>query len=62
MPFFFHLAGKRSLTARCVTIIKSSGLRNSALTPGSDDGVGDRGMSDRDRGRAQQIHDQFRAA
>jgi hypothetical protein len=33
MPFFFHLAGKRSLTARCVTIIKSSGLRNSALTP-----------------------------
>src|SRR5215469_1801229 len=28
-----------------ITIIKSSGLRNSALTPGSDDGVGDRGMS-----------------
>jgi hypothetical protein len=62
MPFFFPFGGKRSLTVRCVTIIKSSGLRNSALTPGSDDGVGDRGMSDRDRGRSQQIYDQFRAA
>jgi len=35
-----------------MTITKSSGLRNSALTPGSDDGVGDRGMSVRDRGYA----------
>jgi len=47
-------------------IIKSSGPRNSALTPGSNDGVGDRGMGDRsqgwgDRGRSQQIRDQFRA-
>ena len=62
MPFFFHLAGKRSLTARCVTIIKSSGLRNSALTPVLMTKLGDRGTSDRDRGRSQQIHDQFRAA
>ena len=58
MPFFFPFGGRRSLTARCVTIIKSSGLRNSALTAGSDDGVGDKGMSERDHGRSQQIYDQ----
>lgn len=31
----------------CMTIITSLGLRNSALTPGSGDRVGDRGMGER---------------
>jgi hypothetical protein len=44
-----------------MTIIKSSGLRNSALIQVLMIGVGDKGMSDRDRGRSQKIHDQFPA-
>ena len=61
MPFFFPFGGRAKSNCEVRDHHKIIWSTQFRLTPGSDDGAGDRGMSDRDRGRSQKIHDQFRA-